>query len=304
MSTNSSNEKITFYGAIDGLAIEHMVRFGPHNMKVKHFHPEYEIFYILEGQRVFFFDNRVFIASKGDLVIIDSNLIHMTRSTGSSDLGHNRIILYLTPDKVRSFEERYPSLRISYFLHNHYGLYHLRKEEARHFMDFYYLFKREFQEKRPNYTLAIELAAASLFIRFLRDLRKNPADASAISSDPRHRQVYSLADYLSEHYMEDISLDRLSNRFFLSKYYLCRSFREVTGYNIREYINILRVRHAQSMLEDNQYSVSEIAEKIGYHSTTNFERNFKSYMNMSPLQYRKHRNVYVSGVMPVVDHLE
>src|SRR3712207_4164213 len=64
---SSSNEKITLYGALDGIALEHIVRFGPHNMKSKHFHPEYEIFYILEGERVFFYDNRIFTARKGDL---------------------------------------------------------------------------------------------------------------------------------------------------------------------------------------------------------------------------------------------
>ena len=72
------NKRIAFSASADGIAIEHAIRTGQHNMRVKHFHPEYEIFYILEGTRQFFFGNRHFTASKGDLIIIDSNMVHMT----------------------------------------------------------------------------------------------------------------------------------------------------------------------------------------------------------------------------------
>ena len=69
-------EKITCYDKVDGISLEHMVRYGKFDMRVKHFHNEYEIFYILEGERLFFFNNRNFVAGKGDLILIDSNLIH------------------------------------------------------------------------------------------------------------------------------------------------------------------------------------------------------------------------------------
>ena len=84
-------ETVTFYASTGDIALEHMVRRGHFDMKVKHFHPEYEIFYILQGQRNFFFDNRSMTASEGDLILIDSNLIHTTRSVSEGDLGHNRI---------------------------------------------------------------------------------------------------------------------------------------------------------------------------------------------------------------------
>ena len=47
-------EKITCYDKVDGISLEHMVRYGKFDMRVKHFHNEYEIFYILEGERLFF----------------------------------------------------------------------------------------------------------------------------------------------------------------------------------------------------------------------------------------------------------
>lgn len=82
-------------------------------------------------------------------------------------------------------------------------------------------------------------------------------------------------------------MDQLANRFFISKYYLSRSFREVTGFGIREYVNILRVQKAQSMLQETNLSVSEIAETLGFDSITYFERIFKRHLAVSPVQFRR-----------------
>ena len=51
-------EKVTYYASIDGISLEHMVRYGKFDMRVKHFHNEYEIFYILEGERRIYFQQK------------------------------------------------------------------------------------------------------------------------------------------------------------------------------------------------------------------------------------------------------
>ena len=66
--------KVTFFGKADGISVEHMIRFGKFDMNVKHFHNQYEIFYIIEGERQFFFNNKSYNAFAGDLTIIDTNL--------------------------------------------------------------------------------------------------------------------------------------------------------------------------------------------------------------------------------------
>lgn len=58
-------EKITCYDKVDGISLEHMVRYGKFDMRVKHFHNEYEIFYILEGERLFFSITEILLQGKG-----------------------------------------------------------------------------------------------------------------------------------------------------------------------------------------------------------------------------------------------
>lgn len=291
------NKRIAFHATANGIAMEHVIRTGQHNMRVKHFHPEYEIFYILEGTRQFFFGNRYFTASKGDLIIIDSNMIHMTKSD-ETDEGHNRIILYITPEALERLDSRYLQLNLKRFLHEHYGIYHLTKQQHEQFMDLYYLFKNEARSMRKYHVRAIELAVAQYLLHLHRDFEKVPASAVFYETDERFKHVYEIADYLSANLDRDISLEDLSERFFLSSYYICRVFKKVTGYNIKEFVNVHRVNRAKYLLETTDRSIALIAEEVGYRSVTHFERVFKDYMNMSPLKYRKTQNLYVSSIIP------
>lgn len=292
-------EKVTYYAAIDGISLEHMVRYNKFDMRVKHFHTEYEIFYILEGERLFFFNNRNFVATKGDLILVDTNLIHMTKSTSAEDTGHNRIILYVTLDKMKELDEKYNTLNLVRFFHQNYGVYHLDETQQEQFMNLYYLFKEEYKHHKRNYKQAIELAVTAYFLNLSRELNSSSQELPLLTDDGKYRHVYEIADYLSEHCEQTISLEDLAANFFLSKYYICRLFKDVTGYTIREYVNIHRIQKAKRLLEESDYSVSEIAEMVGYGSLTHFEQIFKSHMTMSPLKYRKARNLFISNTPPV-----
>lgn len=291
-------EKVTYFAEIEGISLEHMVRYGKFNMRVKHFHNEYEIFYILEGERLFFFNNRSFIAAKGDLILVDTNLIHMTKSVSEDDVGHNRIILYLSSHKMQQFEQQYPSLHLTRFFHNHYGIYHLSNAQQEQFMDLYYFIKKEFNEKHRHYKCAIELEVLSYLLTLTREMKLLEQELPRLAEKGKYHTVYKIADYLSENYEKQLSLDDLANRFFLNKYYICRVFKEVTSFTINEYINIHRIQKAKRYLEETTFSITEIAHLLGYGSITHFEKMFKLYMTVSPLQYRKLPNTVTYTNVP------
>ena len=291
-------EKVTYYAETDGISLEHMVRFGKFDMRVKHFHNEYEIFYILEGKRLFFFNNRSFVASKGDLILVDANLIHMTKSASEDDLGHNRIILYVTSAKMQAIDQLYPRLQLVRFFHENYGVYHLTQEQQERFMDLYYFLKKEFNEKKRSFKEAIDLAVISYLLTLPRELKSSSQEHPKSMEEGKYRTAYAIADFLSNNCEKNFSLDELAERFFLSKYYVCRVFKDVTGYTISEYINIHRILKAKRYLEETDISISEIAQRLGYGSITHFEKNFKHYMTISPLKYRKSPNTVTYTNLP------
>ena len=103
----------------------------------------------------------------------------------------------------------------------------------------------------------------------------------------KHGKVHEVAEYLTLHCETDESLEELAGRFFISKSYLSRIFREVTGFSVNEYRNLARVRKARELLSASEYSVTEISELLGFESVTYFERVFKKHTDATPLKYRK-----------------
>ena len=194
---------------------------------------------------------------------------------------------------MKDLESKFPNLNLVRFFKEHYGVYDLTPEQQKNFMDFYHTLKREFEQQGRNFKSIIEMEVLQYFIHFMREshVQTPVTDSSIDQKSSKYRTVYTIADYISEHYEESITLDSLASQFFLSRYYLSRSFKEVTGHGVNEYVNLLRIQQAKRLLEETSLSISEIAAKTGYESLTYFEKLFKKYMTLSPLKYRKTLNI-------------
>lgn len=84
-----------------------------------------------------------------------------------------------------------------------------------------------------------------------------------------------------------LSLNQIAEIFYMNASYLSRKFKEAMGVNISQYIISLRMRKAFSMLKTKQFSISKIAETIGYSSPFYFSKAFKRYTLTTPSQYMK-----------------
>ena len=82
-------EQILYAEKTDGIAIDRIRREAAFTMPCKHLHNEYEIYYLLEGQRYYFIDRRTYHVTGGSLVFIDRNQIHQTSQAGPGS--HERI---------------------------------------------------------------------------------------------------------------------------------------------------------------------------------------------------------------------
>ena len=74
-----------------GLTIDRIVRNYDFDMPHKHVHEEYEIYYLVDGERYYFIENQIYHVKKGTLVFIDRNQIHKTGQYGDSH--HERIAI-------------------------------------------------------------------------------------------------------------------------------------------------------------------------------------------------------------------
>lgn len=92
---------------------------------------------------------------------------------------------------------------------------------------------------------------------------------------------------IDKYVFENLSLDTISSELNYSVPYLCRCFKEETGFTIMEYHTFSRLEKARFQLLQNCESVSQLAEKFGYSSIHHFSNSFKALYGCSPIQYRK-----------------
>ena len=84
-----------------------------------------------------------------------------------------------------------------------------------------------------------------------------------------------------------MSLNELSERVGLSKYYFAREFRRITGYTAVSYINLVRCEKARKLLSDNRLSINDVAEQCGFANQSYFSKIFFERTGMKPFEYRK-----------------
>lgn len=93
--------------------------------------------------------------------------------------------------------------------------------------------------------------------------------------------------YLDIHFMEDISLESVSDAFYFSPSYFSLVFKNHTGMPFSKYLSQLRLRKAVELLDKSSYKVYEIASKIGYKDDKYFYRVFKKEYGVTPDEYRR-----------------
>ena len=134
---------------------------------------------------------------------------------------------------------------------------------------------------------------------FIRDMRINEAlnrlctlgmaESWHPEESPRavkKRSVLDVKDYLDRDYRSRITLEELSARFFIDKYYLVKVFKEQFGCSINTYLLDLRITRAKQLLRFSDRSLEEIGEECGLGSPQYFSRQFKKVEGISPSRYR------------------
>lgn len=90
--------------------------------------------------------------------------------------------------------------------------------------------------------------------------------------------------YIEEHFAEGVSLSELAEHVSLSRYYLLRAFRAETGMPPYAYLESVRIRHAQRLIETGK-PLAEVAAEVGFSSQSHLTGRFKRILGVTPGQY-------------------
>lgn len=99
-------------------------------------------------------------------------------------------------------------------------------------------------------------------------------------------RVARVLHYLHTRYAEPITIDMLAEDSHISKYYLCRLFRNYTGMSIVQYLNEQRLSSARRLLSQTRRSITSIAQDCGFGSPSHFCALFREHEGMTPRDFR------------------
>ena len=270
----------------DGVAVGRVERDQDFTSKLGFYHNEYQIQYIFKGERFFFYEGECYRMGEGSIALIDKPQIAKTCIIGGKY--HDRMLIEIREDILVSLGN-FLGVDLTGLFAAHHGVYQVGElPEAVGILENVEKLIRE--DKSDTRTAKVKTEVLQILLqhekwdhckggKFLEQGIKIHAD--------KQRRVHQVADYIAEHFREIGSVEDLTTRFYMSSAYLCRIFKEVTNFTISEYINLYRMAAGRTLLADEKYSMTEIANMLGYDSLTYFERVFKKQIGMTPLQYRK-----------------
>ncbi len=107
------------------------------------------------------------------------------------------------------------------------------------------------------------------------------------SMSESRNEVAAVKNYIYQHYGEDLNLEMLAEKVYLSSGYLSFIFKKETGMNLNRFIKVFRMEKAGEFLHDTNMKVAQISEKVGFANVSYFCRSFREYYGCSPESYRK-----------------
>ncbi len=292
-------KRVIFNEMMDGICIDRIIRDYRYSMPSKHVHDEYEIYYLLEGERYYFIENQTYLVKEGSIVFINKGQIHKTGVAGKPY--HDRILIELKEEPFHTFLQSVCGISLVEFFSTYYGVYQLDRNGQNFVKSRLLGITDELQQKQPQYTSMVMMRLCSILIYIMRRAvqnKDNTGQLSNLANTAKHRKVSEVASYIIANPSEAKSLNYLAEHFYISKCYLSRIFKEVTGFTVSEYINIHRIQKAKELLLDTDYSISKISDLCGYESITYFEKVFFKFTETSPLRYRKQNR---KAVQPIRD---
>ncbi len=98
--------------------------------------------------------------------------------------------------------------------------------------------------------------------------------------------IQNVMDYIDQHYMEELDLNRIAAQAGFSKYHFARLFKQYTNTTFHRFLCLKRIDMAERLMANGDRSIAKIALQVGFASIPTFNRVYKSVRNYTPSEYR------------------
>ena len=255
-----------------------------------HWHREWELIRVREGQLVIHVDEQEIFAKEGDVILLHDSMFH----GGAAAAGVYECLVF---DFYSLFHDIMP---LKEFTRPFYRLDRLpnvlyKKEEfpligeiVKEIMDANLNGIRDEGAVGAGYC---ELITVSGIGRLLAEILHRKAYMENRQDAPRstHRiiRIKNVLEYVEKHYQSSITLGEMAEVARMNPQYFCRAFKEVTMQSPMDYVIFYRLEQATRLLSATDLSITDVAMECGFNDCSYFIRAFRKQKHMTPNQYRK-----------------
>lgn len=249
-----------------------------------HYHDFDKIVLLLSGRVSYTVEGKRYFLKPGDILFVQHNMIH--KPDIDPDAPYERVILWIDKEYLCRAGGESADLSRCFSLAHERGFHLLRTGRAEQ-KALHSLFQH-LEDAAASRESGHELLQDTYFLQLLLALnRESERDRSdelreTYRYDPK---IGDMMRYIEAHPAEDLSVETLSRRYYLSRYYLMHRFKEISGYTLHQYVNQKRLQYACELIRRGE-SIMKAAEQAGFQEYSTFLRVFRSSYHISPRAFQ------------------
>lgn len=264
-------------------------RHEPYFTNVFHFHEEYELVYVTESHGKRIIGNNIEQFDKGDIVFIGSNLPHVWYNDkeyfkADSELRARSIVIYFPRDvfgdKFFKLEE---TRQLAEFLERaKRGVKVLGQAQKLVAKEMKALLQKQGLERIIGLLQILQIFSQTEEFRYIAD-----AGYSHAFNHKDNHKIDIVFRFVLNNYHRNLTLEEAASLTRLTPQSFCRFFKNRTRKSFIQFVNEFRIGQACRKLNDEEWTIAEIAYACGFSNLSNFNRFFKEMMGKTPRVYRQ-----------------
>ncbi len=250
-----------------------------------HFHDFNKIVIFISGNVTYLIEGRAYKLKPWDILLVSSSDVHKSMIGGNGT--YERMIIWVNSNFLQKHNSPGYNLLSCFEIASREkcNLLRLNPELLRQAK---YIFS-QLKEECANEGYGSQVLKNSLFLQFIVYLNRiylKPESIKHKADGDYNESIGKVIRHINEKLCEDMSIEGLASRFYMSKYHLMHKFKDQTGYTIHSYILQKRLIMANALIKSGKTMRSACME-CGFGDYSSFVRAFKKMYGLSPKKHHK-----------------